>query len=134
MQAAPVPILETLLIRYNQQLGRDLGPAPWADRPLTWHQQELFGTPEVSSNLYLTVSTWHKVVPLADGLLTFLKIKGIELTLNAPEGALLPSQIQRKISNGVQSRLGAICRSRLLTVTTTLRQQCRDVWRFQEQA
>ena len=29
---------------------------------------------------------------------------------------------------------GAICRSRLLTVTTTLRQQSRDVWQFLEQA
>jgi hypothetical protein len=134
MQAAPVPILGTLLIRHKQQLGRDLGPAQWADRPLTWHQHELFGTTEVSSNLYLTVSTWHEVVALAYGFLNFLKIKGIELTLSAPEGALLPSQIQRIISNGVQSPLGAICRTRLLTVTITLRQQCRDIWRFQEQA
>ena len=35
--------------------------------------------------------------------------------------ALRQSVIQRKISHGVQSRQGAICRSRLLTVTTTLR-------------
>ena len=41
---------------------------------------------------------------------------------------------QRKISLAVQSRPGAICRSRLLTVTTTLRQQGRDVWQFMEQA
>ena len=34
----------------------------------------------------------------------------------------------------VQSASGAICRSRLLTVTTTLRQQGRDVWEFLEQA
>jgi hypothetical protein len=40
---------------------------------------------------------------------------------------------QRKISHGVQSASGAICRSRLLTVTTTLRQQGRDVWQFPEQ-
>jgi len=32
------------------------------------------------------------------------------------------------------SRQGAICRSRLLTVTTSLRQQGRDVWQFLEQA
>jgi hypothetical protein len=42
--------------------------------------------------------------------------------------------IQRKISHGVQSRQGAICRSRLLTVTTSLRQQGRDVWQFLELA
>jgi hypothetical protein len=29
---------------------------------------------------------------------------------------------------------GAICRSRLLTITTTLRQQGRDTWQFLEQA
>ena len=48
--------------------------------------------------------------------------------------------IQRKItglpsnSRGVQSAQGALCRSRLLTVTTTLRQQGRDVWDVLEQA
>ncbi|MCT0225884.1 hypothetical protein [Synechococcus sp. CS-1328] len=42
--------------------------------------------------------------------------------------------IQRKISHGVQSRQGAICRSRLLTVTTSLRQQGREIWQFLEQA
>ena len=41
--------------------------------------------------------------------------------------------IQRKISHGVQSTSGAICHSRLLTATTTLRQQDRDVWQFLEQ-
>jgi hypothetical protein len=41
---------------------------------------------------------------------------------------------QRKISLAVQFRPGAICRSELLTVTTTLRQQGRDVWPFMEQA
>jgi hypothetical protein len=42
--------------------------------------------------------------------------------------------IQRKISHGVQSTSGAICRSRLLTVMATLRQQGCDVWQFLEQA
>jgi hypothetical protein len=42
--------------------------------------------------------------------------------------------IQRKISHWVQSTKGAICRSRLLTVITSLRQQGRDVWQFLEQA
>ena len=32
------------------------------------------------------------------------------------------------------ARARAICRSRLLTVTTTLRQQGRDTWQFLEQA
>jgi hypothetical protein len=42
--------------------------------------------------------------------------------------------IHRKISHGVQSRAGGLCRSRLLTVTATLRQQGREVWSFLEQA
>ena len=44
------------------------------------------------------------------------------------------SLIQRKFSQGVQSRQGAICRGRLLTVTTSIRQQRRDVWDFLGQA
>jgi hypothetical protein len=127
----PTPTFETLLIRYNQQLGRVLARALWADRPLTWHPQELFVTPDVRNNLHLKVGTWHKVLPVADGLLTFLKIKGIEPTINDAEGAMLPSLIRRKLSNSVKSLQGEICRS-LLTVTTTFRQQGRDNWQLLE--
>jgi len=74
-----------------------------------------------------TVGTCRRLLPVAAGLWTFLTIKGIEPTNNAPERALRQSVIQRKInglpsnSRGLQSSQGAICRSRLLTVTTTLR-------------
>jgi transposase len=81
-----------------------------------------------------TVRTCQQILQLADGLWTFLEIEGVEPTNNAAERALRQSVIQRKISHGVQSASGAICRSRLLTVTTTLRQQGRDVWQFLEQA
>ena len=81
-----------------------------------------------------TVGTCRQILKMADGLWTFLEIEGIEPTNNAAERALRQSVIQRRISHGVQSRQGAICRSRLLTVTTTLRQQGRDVWPFLEQA
>jgi hypothetical protein len=81
-----------------------------------------------------TVGTCKKLLPEADGLWTFLTIKGIEPTNNAAERALRQSVIQRKISHGVQSCQGAICRSRLLTVNVTLRQQGSDVWQFLEQA
>ena len=67
-------------------------------------------------------------------LWTFLEIPEIEPNNNAAERALRPSVIHRKISHGVQSRAGGLCRTRLLTVTTTLRQQARDVWGFLEQA
>ena len=52
----------------------------------------------------------------------------------AAERAQRMSLIQRKFSQGVQSRQGAICRGRLLTVTTSIRQQRRDVWDFLGQA
>ena len=81
-----------------------------------------------------TVRTCQQLQKVTGGLWTFLEIEGIEPTNNAAERALRQSVIQRKISHGVQSASGAICRSRLLTVTTTLRQQGRDVWEFLEQA
>ncbi len=77
--------------------------------------------------------TCQQLLKVANGLWTFLEIEGIEPTNNAAERALRQSVIQRKISHGVQSRQGAICRSRLLTVATTLREQGRDVWQFLEQ-
>jgi transposase len=81
-----------------------------------------------------TVRTCQQLHSVAAGLWTFLEIEGIEPTNNAAERALRQSVIQRKISHGVQSAHGAVCRSRLLTVTTTLRQQGRDIWSFLEQA
>ena len=81
-----------------------------------------------------TVRTCQQLHSVAAGLWTSLEIEGIEPTNNAAERALRQSVIQRKINHGVQSAHGAVCRSRLLTVTTTLRQQGRDVWSFLEQA
>jgi hypothetical protein len=81
-----------------------------------------------------TVRTCQQVLQRSDALWTFLEIQDVEPTNNAAERALRQSVIQRKISHGVQSTSGAICRSRLLTVTTTLRQQGRDIWQFLEQA
>jgi transposase len=81
-----------------------------------------------------TVRTCRKLLKVTGALWTFLEIEGIEPTNNAAERALRQSVIQRKISHGVQSTKGAICRSRLLTVTTSLRQQGRDVWQFLEHA
>lgn len=81
-----------------------------------------------------TVRTCQQLLQRKEALWTFLRIPGIEPTNNAAERALRQSVIQRRISHGVQSAGGAVCRSRLLTVTTTLRQQGRDVWQFLEQA
>jgi len=81
-----------------------------------------------------TMRTCKQLLQRSDALWTFLEIEGVEPTNNAAERALRQSVIQRRISHGVQSVSGAVCRSRLLTVTTTLRQQGRDVWDFLEQA
>jgi len=54
-------------------------------------------------------------------LWTFLENEGIEPTNIAAERALRRAVIQRRVSHGVQSANGAICRARLLTGTTTLR-------------
>jgi Transposase IS66 family len=63
-----------------------------------------------------------------------LKIKGIEPTNNAAERVLRQSVIQRKISHCDQSRQGAFCLSRLLTVTASLQKHGRDIWDFLEHA
>jgi transposase len=76
-----------------------------------------------------TVRTCRKLLKVTGALCTFLETRGIEPTntaavdelFSAGVRALRQSVIHRKISHGVQSRQGAICRSRLLTVTTTLR-------------
>jgi transposase len=81
-----------------------------------------------------TVRTCWQLAQRQQALWTFLEKPGVEPTNNAAERALRQSVIHRKISHGVQSASGAICRSRLLTVTATLRQQGRDVWSFLEQA
>jgi len=81
-----------------------------------------------------TVRTCRKLVQRKQALWSFLEKPGIEPTNNAAERALRQSVIQRKISHGVQSAGGGVCRSRLLTVTATLRQQGRDVWSFLEEA
>ena len=81
-----------------------------------------------------TVRTCQQLLQRKEALWTFLEIHSVEPTNNAAERALRQSVIQRKISLGVQSSSGAICRSRLLTVTTSLRQQERDAWQFLEQA
>jgi hypothetical protein len=72
--------------------------------------------------------TCQQLAQRKEALWTFLEIQGIEPTNNAAERAQRQSDIQRKINLGVQSASGAICRSRLLPVTTTLRQQERGIW------
>lgn len=80
-----------------------------------------------------TVRTCRQLQKQSQAFWTFLEQQGIEPTNNTAERALRHAVIQRKVSHGVQSRQGGICRARLLTVTTTLRQHGRDIWDFLEQ-
>ena len=77
-----------------------------------------------------TVRTCRQILKVAPALWTFLDNPEVEPTNNAAERALRPAVIHRKLSYGVQSQRGALCQSRLLTVTTTLKQQGRDVMAF----
>ncbi len=80
-----------------------------------------------------TVGICLQLLQRRQALWTFLEKQRIEPTNNAAERALRQSVIQHKISHCVQSASGAVCRSCLLTSTTNLRQQGRDVWQFLEQ-
>lgn len=78
-----------------------------------------------------TVRSCREILKVAPALWTFLKQPELVApTNNAAERALRPAVIHRKLSYGVQSQRGGLCHSRLLTVTTTLRQQGRDVLQF----
>ena len=89
-----------------------------------------------------TVRTCQQLLNQKQALWTFLDHPGLDPTNNAAVDevfsagvrALRTAVIQRKISHGVQSATGAIGRSRLLTVTLTLKQQGRDIWDFMEKA
>jgi hypothetical protein len=61
------------------------------------------------------------VVAAQRGVWKFLEIHGIGPTNNTAERALRQSVIQHKNTHGDQSSNCALWRSRLLTVTTTLR-------------
>ena len=78
-----------------------------------------------------TVRSCREILKVAPALWTFLgQPELVAPTNNAAERALRPAVIHRKLSYGVQSQQGGLCHSRLLTVTTTLRQQGRDVLQF----
>ena len=70
------------------------------------------------------------MLKLEHGLFTFVDEEGVEPTNNASERALRPGVIQKKLTFGTESEKGSRFVERMLTVTTTLRQQNRDVLGF----
>jgi transposase len=91
---------------------------------------ELGGTRGEKTPWSSTVGTCREMLKVSPAFWTFLEHPGVEPTNNAAERALRPAVIHRKLSYGVQSRRGGLCHSRLLTVTTTLKQQGRNVLEF----
>ncbi|MBA3945615.1 MAG: transposase [Herpetosiphonaceae bacterium] len=67
-------------------------------------------------------------------LWTFVTVEGVEPTNNAAERALRPAVLWRKGCYGTESSEGSRFVERLLTVTTTCRQQQREVLPFIAQA
>ena len=81
-----------------------------------------------------TAATCRDLVPLLTALWTFIDLPGVEPTNNAAERALRPAVLWRKGSFGTHSAAGSRFAERMLTVTTTLRQQGRNVVDYVTQA
>ena len=67
-------------------------------------------------------------------LWTFIDVPGVEPTNNAAERALRPAVLWRKGCFGTHSAAGSRFAERMLTVTTTLKQQGRNVVDYVTQA
>ena len=74
------------------------------------------------------------ILKVAPALWTFVRVDGIEPTNNAAERAIRPAVLYRKGCFGTHSPEGSRFVERILTVTTTLRQQGRNVLDFLTQA
>lgn len=74
-----------------------------------------------------TAGTCRDILTLAPALWTFVDVPGVEPTNNHAERALRPAVLWRKGSFGTHSAGGSRFVERMLTVTTTLRQQQRNV-------
>lgn len=82
------------------------------------------------SPLAKTVRTCRRLLKVEPALWTFVANVGVEPTNNAAERALRPAVIWRKTSFGTQSQGGSQVVARLLTVTTSLKAQGRNILDF----
>ena len=81
-----------------------------------------------------TAGTCREILTLAPALWTFVDVPGVEPTNNHAERALRPAVLWRKGSFGTHSAIGSRFVERMLTVTTTLSQQQRNVIDYLTQA
>ena len=71
-----------------------------------------------------------EILKLEKALFTFVDVKDINPTNNAAEGAIRPAVIYRKLSFGTHSVAGSRFIERMMTVTSTLMQQNRNVLEY----
>lgn len=81
-----------------------------------------------------TVRTCQKILQVESALWTFITQPEVEPTNNAAERALRPAVIWRRTSFGSQSLAGSQFVARMMTVSTSLKAQRRDVLGFLMQA
>ncbi len=86
------------------------------------------------SPLAKTVRTCRCLLKVEPALWTFVFTPGVEPTNNAAERALRPAVIWRKTSFGAQAQTGSQFVARLMTVTTSLKAQGRNILEFLTQA
>ncbi|NEQ52872.1 MAG: IS66 family transposase [Leptolyngbya sp. SIO3F4] len=90
--------------------------------------------PHEKSPFAKTVRTCRRLLKVEPALWTFVSTVGVEPTNNAAERALRPAVIWRKTSFGAQSQRGSQFVARLMTVTTSLKVQGRNILDFLAQA
>ena len=82
------------------------------------------------SPLAKTVRTCRRLLKVEPALWTFVSTVGVDPTNNAAERALRPAVIWRKTSFGSQSQRGSQFVARLMTVTSSLKAQGRNILDF----
>ena len=86
--------------------------------------------PNEKSPFAKTVRTCQQLLKVEPALWTFVFALGVEPTNNAAERALRPAVIWRKTSFGTQAQSGSQFVARLMTVTTSLKAQGRNILDF----
>ena len=86
------------------------------------------------SPLARTVRTCRQLLKVEPAVWTFVYTPGVDPTNNAAERALRPAVIWRRTSFGSQSKSGSEFVARMLTVTTSLKAQNRNILDFLTQA
>ncbi|NEP53449.1 MAG: transposase, partial [Moorea sp. SIO3C2] len=82
------------------------------------------------SPLAKTVRTCQRLLKVEPTLWTFVSTVGVEPTNNAAERALRTAVILRKTSFGAQSQRGSQFVARMMTMTTSLKAQGRNILDF----